>query len=126
MTLRHPVLLVFVGGMLGGGLRMALDAVFPSVAALPWDLVAINVLGSAALGAIDGHISTRGARWWRPLVGTGVLGGFTTFSSIAALTWTSDAGPAASVALLVATMPAAVVAAIAGRRWAIARAEVPA
>ncbi|WP_084100974.1 CrcB family protein [Demequina sp. NBRC 110051] len=126
MTLRHPVFLVFVGGMLGGGVRLALDAAVPPLGALPWDLVVINVVGSAALGAIDGYIAVRGARWWWPLVGTGMLGGFTTFSSIAALEWTSDAGPTASLALLIATMTVAVVAAVAGRRWAVARAKAPA
>ncbi len=118
MTLRHPVFLVFVGGMLGGGVRLALDAAVPPIGALPWDLVVINIVGSAALGAIDGYIAARGARWWWPLVGTGMLGGFTTFSSIAALEWTSNAGLAASWAVLIATMAAAVIAAVAGRRWA--------
>ncbi|WP_084129320.1 CrcB family protein [Demequina sp. NBRC 110055] len=122
MTLRHPVLLVFVGGMLGGAARIGIDAVLPAAAGMPWDLVAINIVGSAALGAIDGHLNVRGSRWWRPFVATGVLGGFTTFSSVAALQWTSGAGAGASIALLAVTVVATVVAAVVSRRWAIARA----
>lgn len=49
-----------------------------------WDIVAINVVGSALLGGLIGWYSTRTTPWWVPGVGSGVLGGFTTFSAMAA------------------------------------------
>jgi CrcB protein len=43
----------------------------------------VNVLGCALLGVLLVLATERGAvnRLWRPLLGTGVLGGFTTFST---------------------------------------------
>ena len=121
--MRAPLLLVFVGGMVGGAARLLIDTLVPSGAGgVPWDLLAINVAGSAALGFLDGRIEVRGAVWWQPLVGTGMLGGFTTFSSIAALRWSADAATAlTAVAVLVATLVVTVVAAVMARRLAIAR-----
>lgn len=110
--------------MVGGAMRLAIDVAVPAgPAAMPWDIVAVNVVGSAALGWLDGRTLARGDVWWQPLVGTGVLGGFTTFSSIAALTWTATDAPAwLTFALLagtvVATVAVAIVARRAGLRWA--------
>ncbi|WP_084077151.1 CrcB family protein [Demequina sp. NBRC 110057] len=120
--MRSPLLLVLVGGMIGGAARIGLDALIPAgTHGLPWDLLAINVAGSAALGWLDGRIEVRGTVWWQPLVGTGMLGGFTTFSSIAALTWTADAGAGLALVVLAATLVVTVTTAVATRRLAIAR-----
>jgi CrcB protein len=75
---------------------MAIDAFVPDTAAVPWDIAAINVVGSLALGLLAARLAERGSQWWAPLATTGVLGGFTTFSAVAALRWTADASvPAA-------------------------------
>jgi CrcB protein len=44
---------------------------------------AINVLGSLLMGLLAGWLAFRvdGGQQWRLLLGTGVLGGFTTFST---------------------------------------------
>jgi CrcB protein len=65
---------VALGGALGSALR------FLAVAALgaPWGTMAVNVGGSFLMGALAVLLAGRGAA---PLVLTGVLGGFTTFSA---------------------------------------------
>jgi CrcB protein len=74
------LLLVAAGGAIGSVLRYALSlaglALFGT--AFPWGTLAVNIIGSAAIGAlagqgIDGHL--------RALLVPGVLGGFTTFSA---------------------------------------------
>ncbi|MFV0285482.1 MAG: FluC/FEX family fluoride channel [Demequina sp.] len=122
--MRSPALLVLLGGMLGGALRIGIDvAVPPTSHGVPWDLLLINVAGSAMLGWLDGRIEVRGAVWWQPLVGTGMLGGFTTFSSIAALTWTADADSLLALSVLAVTLVVTVTVAVAARRAAIAAAR---
>jgi CrcB protein len=51
--------------------------------ALPVTTLAVNVAGALALGALVAAVAGRGRWWVRPLLGTGVLGGFTTFSTFA-------------------------------------------
>ncbi|WP_082096169.1 fluoride efflux transporter FluC [Demequina flava] len=118
-----PVLLVFLGGAIGGGVRILLDELIPSVGAVPWDLLTINVVGSAVLGAVAGWSIIMGKKWWQPMVGPGMLGGFTTFSSVAALTWSAQAGIAQGLLVLAGTMVVAVLAAAVGWRWGIRRAD---
>ena len=120
--MRAPApLVVLVGGCLGGGARLALDAWLPT-GAVPWDLLAINVAGSFALGVLSALTLARGARWWTPGVTTGALGGFTTYSSVAALSVTTPLGAGMAAVVLAATMAATVLAAATG--WTLAeRAE---
>lgn len=81
--------LVFVGVALAGGLgasaRLLLDGIVRSRArsdALPWGTIAINLSGSFLLGVLLGLAtgSLVSADWVRVL-GTGFLGGYTTFST---------------------------------------------
>lgn len=106
---------VFVGACLGGGVRVALDSAVETVP-WAWDIVIINLLGSALLGALAAWFAGRSA-WWIPGLGPGLLGGFTTFSALAAPHPTSPLGAAA---LLAATMLACTLAAAAGWRSAAA------
>jgi CrcB protein len=74
------VILVAVAGGLGASLRLVIDGVVRSLAGarLPWGTLLINVLGSAGLGVLLGFgVGARTAL----VVGTGLLGGFTTFST---------------------------------------------
>ena len=83
------VALVAVGGALGTTARWAVtEVVGTSPAGWPTATFVVNLVGSFALGALleallrRGEESSRG-RLVRLGVGTGVLGGFTTFSSLA-------------------------------------------
>lgn len=78
------VLLVALGGAAGSVLRYLAGAAWPADAAagaVPWATLGVNVLGAFALGVVVGAVPAgHGARL---LVGTGVCGGFTTFSTFA-------------------------------------------
>lgn len=78
---------VFLGGVVGTGLRWALDLLLATPnQGFPTSTLLVNVVGSFALGVLIE------ALWMRPGVpgwvgaglGTGVLGSFTTFSALAA------------------------------------------
>ena len=75
--------LVALGGAAGAGLRAALlwPGVLDDGLAIP-ATVAVNVVGAALLGVLVGVLGARHPAL-RSLLGTGVLGGFTTFSSVA-------------------------------------------
>lgn len=74
-----PLLLAIAGG-LGAGARYGLDLwVRPRVSTLlPWSTLLINVTGSFALGLLVG-LGTSDT--WHTILGTGFLGGYTTFST---------------------------------------------
>lgn len=106
---------MFAGGCIGGALRLGLDQLIPVTGpGLPLDIAAINVVGSFALGILTAWTLVQGRRWWVPFLGTGLLGGFTTFSLLEALPWESGAHPGAALALLVGTTVASVAAAALG------------
>ncbi|GAB3033834.1 hypothetical protein GCM10027052_09100 [Parafrigoribacterium mesophilum] len=78
--------LVLIGGSLGTAARYLLSTVIPDWHGLPLGTFAINVSGAFALGVLLESLIRRGAdegmrRTLRLLVGTGILGGFTTYSS---------------------------------------------
>lgn len=78
--------LVFVGGCLGAAAREALGAVLPQGAAFPVAVLIANLLGAALLGMLlEGLARTASVASARVrlLCGTGMLGGFTTYSSLA-------------------------------------------
>jgi CrcB protein len=83
-----PVLLasVAIGGIAGALARDGLTRLVAAPATgFPWATFGINLSGSLLLGVLVGALVVRpGApRWVRPLLGTGVLGGYTTFSTFA-------------------------------------------
>ncbi|WP_297084415.1 CrcB family protein [uncultured Demequina sp.] len=106
---------VFIGGCLGGAGRIAIDELIDA-GAWVWDVILINTVGSFLLGLAAARVAERGARWWTPMLTTGALGGFTTFSSIAALHWHDDASVPVALAVMVATLAASVAAAALGWR----------
>ena len=75
--------LVALGGAVGAAARAALlwPGVLDDGLAIP-ATVAVNVVGAALLGVLVGVLGARHPAL-RSLLGTGVLGGFTTFSSVA-------------------------------------------
>ncbi|QJC21928.1 fluoride efflux transporter FluC [Arcanobacterium buesumense] len=86
MTAARNTMLVFFGGVAGVSLRWSLIQVFPVSG--PWAVYLINVLGSFLLGCLYGYSESYTCSWLtttegRLLFGTGLLGGFTTYSTFA-------------------------------------------
>lgn len=80
--------LVALGGAIGAGARAALAAAFPGVGGISWTILGINVVGAFCLGLLLESLAHAGPdtgrrRALRLFVGTGVLGGFTTYSTLA-------------------------------------------
>jgi CrcB protein len=118
VSVRASVALVGVGGALGGLARYALTTAFPEApGALPWTTWAINVSGSFLLGLLVAAVGRRRApAWVRPALGTGVLGGYTTFSAYAHAVdvLASDGHGGTAAAYLVVSVVGGVAAAAAG------------
>jgi fluoride exporter len=113
------LLVVGAGGALGALARWAVGLAFPHPAgAFPWSTFAINVLGCLLMGVLIVEITEvrRAHPLVRPFAGTGVLGGFTTFSTYATDTDQLVAAGRITTALLYAgaTLVVAVVAVAAG------------
>ncbi|UIN30838.1 fluoride efflux transporter FluC [Microbacterium binotii] len=77
-------LIVVVAGGVGAGARYVVDLAVTTLvgARFPWGTLVINVTGSFALGLLTGAVSDAALL---AVAGTGLLGGFTTFSSVAAV-----------------------------------------
>jgi CrcB protein len=83
--------LVAVGGTVGTALRQALLLLAPDLEWFPVTTFAVNLAGAFALGVLLEVLVRSGPdegrrRGIRLLVGTGVLGGFTTYSALATAT----------------------------------------
>lgn len=87
--LRWPlVALVALGGAIGTAARALLAEAFPPRDGISWVILAINVVGAFCLGLLLESLAHRGPdvgrrRTVRLVVGTGVIGGFTTYSTLA-------------------------------------------
>jgi CrcB protein len=94
------VVAVLIGGVLGTGLRLGVDALLPhEPTGFPWSTLLVNVAGSFALGLLVSRVWRAAPAWLRAGLGTGLLGSFTTFSALAASLVAMSAGGAALVAL---------------------------
>ncbi|MFB9465250.1 fluoride efflux transporter CrcB [Streptomyces cinereospinus] len=77
-------LLVIAGAMVGAPLRYLTDRAVRSRhdSAFPWGTFAVNVTGCAALGLLTGAAAAGAASSpWQLLLGTGLCGAFTTYST---------------------------------------------
>lgn len=75
---------VALGGAAGALLRWLVELALPFDAGWPWATLLVNAVGAAALGWLVTQDDLHEHAWWlRPGVGTGLLGGFTTFSTYA-------------------------------------------
>jgi CrcB protein len=82
------LLLVFAGGVIGTALREIIALLFSTPGSIPWAIFAVNVTGALLLGftltVLDLRIpGTERERRLRLFLGTGILGGFTTYSALA-------------------------------------------
>lgn len=83
MTLPLFVLLALAGG-LGAAARLLLDGIIRARThgAMPWGTITINLTGSLLLGALTGlTVSNVLPEAWHLVIGSGFLGGYTTFST---------------------------------------------
>lgn len=127
MTLRR-LLLVVLGGTIGTAARLAIAAVMPEPTGFPLATLFVNVLGALLIGILaaqplerrpgsgGGPAAITGAEL-RMLLGTGMLGGFTTYSAFAVGTvmlWIE--APAAAGAYVVVTLLAGFAAVALGLR----------
>ncbi len=80
-------LVVFLGAGLGGAFRLALNEVAARLLGIefPFGTLIVNVLGAFAMGLLTEYFAFRGGmpQEVRLFLTTGVLGGFTTFSTFA-------------------------------------------
>ncbi|MGW2325145.1 fluoride efflux transporter FluC [Streptomyces sp. NPDC001700] len=121
------VCVVAVGGAIGASARYGAALLWPTpTGAFPWTTLLVNVVGCALIGVLLALIGEVWAahRLVRPFLGTGVLGGFTTFSTYAVdfRQLVVDGHAATGAAYLVVTLLAAMAAvwgAVAGTRRVI-------
>lgn len=107
------LLLAAAAGGVGAVLRYLVDVGVSRLAGrrFPWGILVVNATGSFALGVV-----TAGLPDLAFVVGAGLLGGYTTFSTAmldALLLWRNGERPA-SATYLVGTLVAAIVAALGG------------
>ncbi|WP_134726452.1 fluoride efflux transporter CrcB [Paracoccus luteus] len=78
----YPVLQVALGGAMGATARHGVNVGAARLfgPGLPVATLAVNVAGSFLIGVLAVVLAGRGAAW-SPLLMTGLLGGFTTFSA---------------------------------------------
>ena len=100
-----PLLQVAIGGALGAsGRYLTTTAVARLMGkSFPWGTMTVNVLGSFAMGVLVVMLAHLSGNRFAPLLMTGVLGGFTTFSAFsldaATLYERGQVGPAAAYIL---------------------------
>lgn len=84
------VLQVAIGGAIGASARyLAGVAILRNFGSheFPLGVIAVNILGSFIMGALVVFLGQKGLTHWNALLATGVLGGFTTFSSFSLESW---------------------------------------
>jgi CrcB protein len=77
--------LVFIGGGIGSALRHGINQAAARLlgSGFPYGTLTVNIVGSFIMGVLAGYFAFKGeaSQPWRLLLTTGVLGGFTTFST---------------------------------------------
>ena len=114
------MLLVACGGALGGVLREAARMALPSEPGTwGWSVLGVNAVGAFLLAALLAVLARRPSQRARLLVGTGLLGGLTTFSGLVVeAVLLAEGSPAAAVAYVVVAVSTLLGAAWLGARVA--------
>lgn len=73
------ILLVAAGGTVGTAARLALGLVVPDAGGFPFAVLIANVVGALLIGVLAARLPASADL--RLMLGTGVLGGFTTYSA---------------------------------------------
>ena len=106
-------LLASVAGGVGAALRYAADVGVSRLSGrrFPWGIVIVNISGSFALGLVTAALPDAAF-----IIGAGLLGGYTTFSTatLDSIALWADGERRASVLHLLGTFAASVIAALAG------------
>ncbi|MEO8261146.1 MAG: CrcB family protein [Pseudolysinimonas sp.] len=111
------MLAVLVGGLIGTGLRLGIDALLPHAPSdFPVSTLLINIVGSFALGALVARVWPQAPDWLRFGLGTGVLGSFTTFSAVMVSLVSMMQAPLLDLAYLAASLVGGLGAAALGLR----------
>ncbi|QLH75848.1 CrcB family protein [Halosimplex rubrum] len=128
LTRLEPLVLVAVGGFAGAALRYVVALALPG--AFPWATLAVNGLGSFALGVVlyERHFADALSAETRLVVATGFLSSFTTYSTFAVETTrlagssgpvlAGSAGPTLAVANVAANYALGIAGVLCGRRVA--------
>ena len=120
-TRRDILLVIALGGALGAAARYGMARALPhSPGEFPWSTLLTNVAGCLAIGVLMVIVVERlpANRLVRPFFGTGLLGGFTTFSTYAVDTRALLAAgrPAVAAAYLFGTLALGLLAVSVGLR----------
>ncbi|MGB5951236.1 MAG: CrcB family protein [Ornithinimicrobium sp.] len=80
---QHVLAVVAAGGAIGSLVRASVQQTWvESAGTFPWVTLGINIVGCFCLGMLTVLAAVRSSPWWvTPFLGTGLLGGFTTFSA---------------------------------------------
>lgn len=77
---------VGIGGAIGSVLRYLVNRIFITYypqSSLPYATFTVNIVGSLAIGILMAwSVKDNVQEWWKPLLITGLCGGFTTFSAL--------------------------------------------
>jgi CrcB protein len=108
-----------LGGVLGALARWGVAQALPSPAGgWPRATLLVNVTGCALIGVLLAVLLARfpGHRWLRPFLATGVLGGYTTFSTFAVdvVRLVDDGAVGTAVAYVAASVVGGLLAVVAG------------
>ena len=80
-----PTVLVFIGGGIGSALRHGVNQAAARLlgSGFPYGTLTVNIVGSFLMGVLAGYFAFKGeaSQPWRLFLTTGILGGFTTFST---------------------------------------------
>ena len=79
----HNLLQVAVGGAIGASARYLTNVGATRLIGhgFPWGTVIVNIAGSFLMGVLVVVLAKKGGNTYAPLLMTGLLGGFTTFSA---------------------------------------------
>ncbi|MER7110514.1 fluoride efflux transporter FluC [Streptomyces sp. NPDC000229] len=115
------VAVVALGGAMGASARYGASLLWPTpVSGFPWTTLGVNAVGCALIGVFMVVISEVWAahRLVRPFFGTGVLGGFTTFSTYAVdVQQLVEGGRAGTGLVYLGLTPLAALAAVGTAAW---------